>query len=206
MKKLTIIFGILFSFIAFNQAVSDDISSNISKCNKRNGKACYQVADAYFEGIDVEKDHQLAINYFEKSCSLNNDAGCDFLGNIYNFGNYVEKDYFKSFKYHLKACNLNNASACNMVGSYYESGEGIRQDREKAGKYYLKAYRLKEKSSNNNVLEAKVITNMSGINLNHLGISYEAYGDLYRAKKYYGLACDCHNQLGCNNYARLNRR
>ena len=199
MKKLIIILSILLSIFICNQAVSNDTSLNISKCNKKNGKACYLVAKDYFNGTDVEKNHQLAISYYEKSCVLNKDEGCKFLGTIYKLGYDVKKDYFKSFRYTLKACNLKNADACWLVGSNYSVGNGVRQDNEKAAKYYLKACKLPKKPDDFSSIAA-------GESLTLLGNSYELDGYLYHAKKYYGLACDCHSQSGCDNYARLNRR
>lgn len=118
------------------------------------------------------------------------DAAAQFdLANEY----YQQGNHAKAFEWATKAAGQGLAQAQTNLGVMYEFGDGVHQDYHKAVEWYTKAA--------------------------HQGDEFAQYelGEMYdkglgvrqnksTAKHYYGQACDHGNQLGCDNYRRLNQQ
>ncbi|MDA3076550.1 sel1 repeat family protein [Campylobacter sp. JMF_04 NA10] len=67
--------------------------------------ASHVLAKLYYNGFGVEKNVNLAMDYFKKSCNNNISQSCSILGNIYQNGSDdILKDENLSMKYFQKSC------------------------------------------------------------------------------------------------------
>ena len=99
----------------------------------------YEDGDAYYYGINREKDYEKALACYEKAAE-NQDAKAFFmLGKIYEEGNGVAKNYAEALNWYTKAADAGNQYAQVRLGKMYETGKGIRQSYEAAASWYQKA-------------------------------------------------------------------
>ena len=117
------------------------------------------------------------------------------LGGCYDFGECegIPQDYVKARWWYEKAAVQGNAEAQFNLGLMYRKGEGVRQDYVKARQWYEKAAKQGHAQAQNN-----------------LGFMYD-HGKGVRqnkrtAKEWFGKACDNGDQMGCDNYRKLNER
>ncbi|MFV9616915.1 MAG: tetratricopeptide repeat protein, partial [Gammaproteobacteria bacterium] len=85
-----------------------------------------------------------------------------------------------------------DAEAQNSLGIMYGIGYGVRQDYKQAVKWYQKA--AKQGS-------AKAQSNLGIVYLNGEGVKQNKA----TAKEWFGKACEDGNQIGCDNYQKLNK-
>jgi TPR repeat protein len=114
-----------------------------------NAYCCYIVGDLYLHGffnngkyeeIDfLNKDYQLAIQFFEKG-SLLGDYDCQFsLGNIYYNGyESIKVDYVKSLFYFKESLKNGGTFSYKYLGLQYDLGLGTPINNTKAVYYYFK--------------------------------------------------------------------
>ncbi len=117
-------------------------NQDISNCKSGNAVAYYKLADKYFMGNEMNKDHSKALEYYRKSCDNGYPEGCNRLGLMYMMGQGGSKDYFKSAEYYKKGCDGNNASSCLYFGACYIDGTGVDKDKFKAMDFFNKACNL----------------------------------------------------------------
>lgn len=92
-----------------------------------------------------------------------------------------------------KAADQGDSYAQRNIGLLYKGGIGVRQDYKKAKEWY-------EKSAGLGNASAQFLLGR----LYHKGKGVRQ--DYKRAKEYYGQACDNGFQLGCDEYANLNKK
>ncbi|MGJ0356481.1 tetratricopeptide repeat protein [Aliarcobacter butzleri] len=207
MKKI-IVFVIFITTISFSASIHDGIKAyehkdyktalNIFKelgdFNTFNEElAQYYLGKMYFKGIGVEKDYEESHRWYLLSALQGNKESQFFSGFMYNFGK--NKDYKKAKIWYEKSALQGHAEAqYNLAELYYHgSWFGIEQSLKKAAEWYEKA----------------AIQSHTNAQL-QLGIMYSnGWGvrqDLKIAKEWYGKVCDSGNQVGCDNYKKLNEQ
>ena len=103
-------------------------------------KELYLIGLIFYEGVEVEKSYEEAINWWnlavEKGC-----IGAEYmLGICFEKGQGVELSYVEALKWYLKVAENKYATdAHNKVGFFYENGLGVEQSYEEAIKWYRKA-------------------------------------------------------------------
>lgn len=85
--------------------------------------------------LNIKKDTNTAIKYFEKAANNNYVYAFNNLGLIEE----KNKNYESAFNYYLKSANLNESWACNKIGEFYRLEIGTQKDLKKAFHYYNKA-------------------------------------------------------------------
>lgn len=212
LKRLTFALGILIGVVSIGMGAmsNDELQRAIHNCYKNNDKsACEALIDnglpsvekcdkdaCVFVGVIYDKvgHYREAIPYFEKAIALGYNDGYGFLGDAY----YKLADNFNAKKYYEIACKKDNgdlahAENCYNLGTIYLLGKGVRQDYHKARELYKKACDMKYTNACLN-----------------LGFQYSAglgvRQNLSIAKQYYGKACDLGEQLGCDDYRKLNEQ
>jgi TPR repeat protein len=79
---------------------------------KNDGYACGMVGYMLDKGIGgIEKNHALAIKYYEKGCKLKDPDSCTLLG----YYEYKNGDKKKAKNLLEKACKLGNKDACSYL-------------------------------------------------------------------------------------------
>ncbi len=143
----------------FEAAKQFDIAANAG-----HGKAQYQLAKLYEQGIGVKQSDKLFVQWLEKAASAgvisasrdlkslrlkekidvgtpdSNDPQLQYdLGMKHLTGEAASKDPVKASKLFFKAADQNHPKAQFQLGLMYEKGIGFDQDYEKARQWYLKA-------------------------------------------------------------------
>lgn len=122
------------------------------------------VGKMYEEGIDVEKNIDLAIDVYEAIAKDGWPIGYSKIGQIYDLGKGVEKDLEKAKKYYEKGMLLNERDCTYNLGMII-----LKEGREVEG------VKILEKAINLNHYEA----------FNTLGVYYEKRKDYEKAYFYY---------------------
>lgn len=114
-----------------------------------------------------------------------------YLGSYYAQGRGVRQDHSKAFYWYQKSAKQGNNFGQAGVGLSYNLGRGVRQDHSKALEWF-------KKSAKQNNSSAQV----------YIGSMHEAGQGVRQnkttAKEWYGKSCDNGNQLGCDEFRRLN--
>lgn len=92
-----------------------------------------------------------------------------------------------------KSCNKGDAAGCTRLGLAYHLGRGVRQDYKKANELFSKSCDLEFGSGCYNL--GILYTNGQGVKQ-----------DKSMAKEYFGKACDLGDQIGCDEYKKLNEQ
>ena len=82
--------------------------------------------------LNIEKNEDLAIDYFKKAIKNNYVYAYNNLGKIYE----KKKNYTEAFNLYLKSASLEECWACNRIGEMYRLGLGTNIDYNKAFYYY----------------------------------------------------------------------
>lgn len=102
-----------------------------------DGDACYQMGLLYEYGLGVQKNDNMAKEYYLKGANLkDNNAAWK-----YGLCLKEENEYADAFKYFLQAANNGQASAMFELAYLYEVGYGTYQNKELAIKWYNKCYK-----------------------------------------------------------------
>jgi TPR repeat protein/serine/threonine protein kinase len=99
--------------------------------------ARYLMAVCHSEGLGVEKDSVIAMEYY-KECAERGYAGAQaYLGFCYYMGIGVEKNYTEAIRWYRIAADQGFSGAQSNLGICYEHGHGVARNLELASKHYL---------------------------------------------------------------------
>ena len=103
-------------------------------------RGLFWVGKCYDNCLGVERNLELAKEYYEKAVEKGNSKAANNLGNLYHYDNGLEKNYKKAIEYYQKAVDGGSKKASyNLAEVYYRGGAGVEQNYEKAFEYYLRA-------------------------------------------------------------------
>lgn len=93
---------------------------------------------AYYleNGIYVEKDYQMAYEYYLSACQKQNREGFYHLGRWFFYGIGQKEDKQKAMQYYKQASDYHYSKASFMLGYMYHYGDGTSKDLKKAKEYY----------------------------------------------------------------------
>ena len=136
--------------------------------------------------FSICKNHQKALEWYQKDAEQGNAMAQNNLGNLYYNGNGVEQNYQKAAEWFKKSADQGYCQALNTLGYMFRNGIGVEQN-------YQKAVELFQKAVDQNDLYA----------INELGIMYE-YGqgveqNYQKAVELYQKAADQGNTTSQNN-------
>ena len=102
-------------------------------------------------------------------------------------------DYQTAKTIYEELASKGNVGAQYNLGVMYAKGEGVKQDYFKAKEWYEKAAAQGH---------AKAQYNIGVFYANGEGVKQ----DYFKAKEWFGKACDGGEQMGCDNYKKLNQK
>lgn len=113
--------------------------------HKYEGYIYYRMGKQQNQGLGVQKNYDLAKDYFEEAG--NNSYAKYSLGNMYFYGQGMDIDYVKALEYYEEAVKIkpDNAYALYKLAEMYEKGSGTEKDEKKAKGNYEKAFQIFEK-------------------------------------------------------------
>ena len=106
---------------------------------------------------------------------------------------YNNGDYGKAYSIFEELALKNDGAAQYNLGLMYANGEGVKQDYFKAKEWYEKAAAQGYALAQNNI--GAMYHNGTGVKQ-----------DFKKAKEWFGKACDGGEQMGCDNYKKLNQK
>ena len=99
-----------------------------------------EMANAYYDGIGVEKDFARAAFWAKKSEEQGDAFGQFILGiMLCNGDGGFDQDYAEAFMLLKKSAEAGNAKGQNSLGILYENGLGVNQDYTKAFQWFQKS-------------------------------------------------------------------
>jgi len=104
-----------------------------------DAKAQFELATAYFKGIDIEQDYQQAFKWYQKAAEQGMPAAQHNLGHVYTQGLGVSPDNEQAVYWYRKAAEQGDWRAQNNLANAYRLGKGVAQDDQQAVKWYQKA-------------------------------------------------------------------
>lgn len=114
--------------------------SKLTKAQRGDAQAQYDVALAYENGDGVEESVKDAFYWYEKAAQLGHVKAQYEIGMIYSFGNsFVRPNYEEAFNWFEKAAAKNDPGSIFQLGYAYKNGEGVKTDEDKGFEYYKKA-------------------------------------------------------------------
>ena len=93
----------------------------------------------YANSNSVNRNYELAVEYYTKAANSGNPKAMNNLGLCYFNGEGITQDYTEAAKWVRKAADAGNALAMANLGACYESGKGVNQDYAEAARWFRKA-------------------------------------------------------------------
>ena len=101
--------------LAFAKKYKAALANFINRCSNNDAYACGMAGYFYDKGFGkIEKDHNLAIKYYQKGCSLGDADSCTLLG----YYNYKNGNLKKAEEFLKKGCKLGNKDACKYLNNF----------------------------------------------------------------------------------------
>lgn len=151
----------------------------------------YDQLEALSSQGDSYAQYLLSMMY-DKGASVDEDAATEYYKKGYG-EYYYNKNYSKAIQWYEKSANLGHADAQEMTGMMYDKGLGVRQDAATAVYWYTQAAKQDDISA---------ITSLGNMYYTGRGVTQ----DHAKAKSLYGYVCDAGDQVGCDNYRKLNTK
>lgn len=142
------------------------------------------------EGIGVEIDKELALEFFLKGIEKDDSRAMFFYSTMLKNGDLVQQDFKKAMKYLKMSIDKDCSTAINYYGDMLRTGDGIPVDKKEAIKYYKKA--IKNGNTHSMVSYADMLCYGDGIPSNK-----------EKAIKYYKKAIEKGSSDALHNYALL---
>ena len=104
-----------------------------------NAKSQYKLGWAYYKGLGVSKNQELASYYMDKAAKQAYMSGQIAMAGRYYKGTGIEKDYVKSYNLHKILAEKAYVKSMSFLGYMYWKGIGTQKDLEKSFVWYSKA-------------------------------------------------------------------
>lgn len=129
---------------------TSDVSSNntrqgkrqrnvYSKWERNDGVREFNYAKKYDYGIGVEKNLEVAFEWYMKAAVLGHAEAQYKIGEAYYNGEGTGEDLEEAFAWYMKAAEQDQEDAQYSLGYMYAHGEGVKKDLEEAFDWYMKA-------------------------------------------------------------------
>jgi hypothetical protein len=158
-------------------------------CALKNADSCHALAKMVNEGDGVPRDSERGRRLFIYSCEGGRGDAC-YLAAFH----FVNEDPARAAQLFLRSCDMDDYDGCRVLGLAYQHGDlGLTADPAKALGFYVKACEG----------EPQGVTSACA----DLGKMYEqgigTVRSLKRAKVYYAMACERHDDGACQELKKL---
>ena len=128
------------SYVDADNPKSDDSKKAFSlisdAARSGNDRAIAYIGYMYDEGIGVEENDKIAVEWYQKGADLGFTGAQTNLGLMYYYGHGVEENNLMAVYYFEKAANKNGSRAKFMLGKAYSGGYGVERDLIESYKWY----------------------------------------------------------------------
>ena len=101
-------------------------------------EAMRMIASCYDQGIGVEKDEQMTLEWYRKASELGDVEAMYKTGLCYQFDSGVSEE---ALKWYEKAAALGHANSMFRIGSLYRDGDGVEENRDTMLQWFVKAFK-----------------------------------------------------------------
>ena len=108
-----------------------------------NAESQYNLGYCYQAGIGVEKNPEMAVEWYSKSAERGWNDGLYAMMMAYGNGNGVQQDFNKAFSYALKCAENGDGTCMFNVINCYKEGMGTDKDIEKMLEWAIRLGKLK---------------------------------------------------------------
>ncbi|MBT5708718.1 sel1 repeat family protein [bacterium] len=114
-------------------------SDRLKLAEEGDAEAQNQVAVAFLQGTEGERDLERAMHWFLQAADAEHSRALYNLGVLHQEGKYVSEDHRKAFDYFLNAARRGLPEAQMSIGWLYEGGLGTMKDMTEAVYWYRRA-------------------------------------------------------------------
>jgi TPR repeat protein len=114
-------------------------NEHIGAAENGNPNSQFQVANAYYNGEGVFKDHGLAVKWWRKAAEQGHILAQRDLAHAYSLGKGVAIDKTEAAKWYLRAADQGDRSAQFQIGLALFDGIGIAKNTDLSIEYLRKA-------------------------------------------------------------------
>ena len=108
--------------------------------NDRKRAALYiTFGNDYYYGRGVEKNEDVALNWYQKAAELGDGKASLILGDMFNYYYRDGENHEMAFYWYQKSADLGYTEGQQAVGYMYKNGLGVEEDHKKAFYWYKKA-------------------------------------------------------------------
>ncbi|KAJ3229231.1 hypothetical protein HDU78_009168 [Chytriomyces hyalinus] len=101
-----------------------------------------KLAYLYDNGIGVEQNYELSLQYYLEAAKFEDAWALSHLGFKYKTGTGVEQDYTKAIEFFERAAKQNHAASICSLGYFFTMGRGCAKDLVRAAQLYQQAAAL----------------------------------------------------------------
>ncbi len=124
------------SFFSATRLRAVEIDELRAKAEKGDAAAQYEVARRYASGMGVERDDELARQWFLKAAERDYGKAYVSLGSIYSHGFGVKQDWAESIRWFRKAALQGDRVAQHNLGLDYNYAHGVERNYSEAARWY----------------------------------------------------------------------
>lgn len=130
------------------QGTMKALSAYKELAQEKDPRAMHELGLIYFNGDQIAKNINLAVDYFQKASELGNLESSYLLGKIYLSTQTHHYNSIKAYNTFVIAANKNHGKSQLMLGKFLLLGEVVPTDYEKALHYFKLASKQKEYEAN----------------------------------------------------------
>lgn len=164
-------------------------------CNGGYSQSCFNLANIYEIGNEVEKDLTKSLIFYDRACekaedNITQNLACIKIASANELGISIKKDDKLAFKNYAKSCSAGNPDACERLGNYYLTGATGEKSPQSAAVLFESACVGGNVQACNNL--GIMLQTGNGVQKNEL-----------KALTAYNTACANNLMQACNNLALL---
>jgi len=134
------------------QKLAEEFQSQLSKAQKGDIQAQYQVAQAYALGKGVKQNFEEAFPWCQKAAESGLAEAQFSLAQTYRIGDdFVQPNLPEAVRWYKKAAEQKNIESLYALGIIYDSGDGVEKDEAKSLAYHREAADLGHAQAQHNL-------------------------------------------------------
>ena len=150
-------------------------------CELKVDNSCLRLGHFYYQGIGVDKNIPLGLDFLEKSLELGNAKAGFYLGEHYR---KVEGNTYKAIDYFKTSCDKKFSPSCDTLGNIYLFSDGNQKNIQLGRSFMEKSCELKNGRS----------CGVLGL-MYYLGDSFRQ--DYSKSLNFADKACELNDEVGC---------
>ena len=111
----------------------------LEQARRSDSQAQLRVGEMYYEGLVVERNFALALDWFRRAAAKGRPQAMNLIGHVHQEGLGVPKDYVEARLWYRQAAEEGSAAAANNLGWLYLQGQGTAKSPALAIEWFERA-------------------------------------------------------------------